>query len=381
MVVSLRMLIISHEARARPSSHYKRESIPGLRTTREEMERFFDYLLLVCYLFQLSLSSHIEIPPTIVYGQPGQCADNATTDSESLSILIRERVIPSLSARCPSPGFCEGNPAESCRRIAEEAPYTRSGEYWIRSCSGAAVRVYCEMDGSRCCNKGTNSSAPGWMRVANLDMTDPSQVCPAGMFLGADTRKRLCRRKVAAGCMSIFFPTYHFPYSKVCGRVVAYQDGTADAFAQYRDDNTRTIDDDFLDGVTISVGYPRTHIWSFVISNTEGGVGADFHSSCPCARTDIPTSGVVPPFVENEYFCESGTQNDWAQPNVLYLDDPLWDGEGCPDNSACCQINNPPWFCRDLGQQFRNDLEVRLCGDENRHNEDVALDVIELYVQ
>ena len=157
-----------------PSSHYKRESIPGLRTTREKMELFFDYLLLVCYLLQLSLSTHIEIPPTIVYGQPGQCAANATTDSESLSILIRERVIPSLSARCPSPGFCE---AESCRRIAEEVPYARSGEYWIRSCSGAAVRVYCEMTASRyCSNKGTNSSAPGWMRV-DLDMTNPMTTC------------------------------------------------------------------------------------------------------------------------------------------------------------------------------------------------------------
>ena len=346
------------------------------------MERFFDYLLLVCYLLQLSLSTRIEIPPTIVYGQPGQCAANVTTDSESDRILIRERVIPSLSARCPNPGFCEGNPAESCMRIAEETPYARSGEYWIRSCSGSAVRVYCEMDGSRCCsNLGTNSSAPGWMRVANLDMTNPSHVCPAGMFLGADTRKRLCRRRVAAGCISIFFPTYHLPYSKVCGRVIAYQEGTADAFLQYYNDNTLTIDDDFLDGVTISVGYPRTHIWSFAAAHTEGGAGADSISSCPCARTDTPSSAVVPPFVENEYFCESGTQNRGAEYNVLYLDDPLWDGEGCPDNSACCQLNNPPWFCRDLGQQFRNDLEVRLCGNENRGNEDVALDVIELYVQ
>ena len=99
VAVSLRMLIIHCVCSfsARPSSHYKRESIPGLRTTREKMERFFDYLLLVCYLFQLSLSTRIEIPPTIVYGQPGQCAANVTTDSESDRILIRERVIPSLS--------------------------------------------------------------------------------------------------------------------------------------------------------------------------------------------------------------------------------------------------------------------------------------------
>ena len=336
----------------------------------------------LCVILHPSLATPIISPPTVLYGLPGQCAavDANSSATDDLRSLLRDAVIPSLAGRrCSSPGFCAGYPAESCKSVAQETPDAPSGEYWIRTCSGSVVSVYCDMTTDRCCSN--SGSARGWMRVANLNMTDPTQVCPAGMFLGADPRKRLCRRNVVAGCTSIFFPTYHFPYTRVCGRVRAYQEGTADAFLQYRGRTSLTVDDDFLDGVTISVGYPRTHIWSFAAANSEGGLGADSTSSCPCARTDVPSNGVIPPFVVNEYFCESGTSNIWAVPGVLYVDDALWDGEDCPENSSCCQLNNPPWFCRDLGSEFRNDFEVRLCGNEARRNEDFALEIIELYVQ
>ena len=369
--------------------HARSEGVPLCSFPRggEQNEKMGFYcvsLLLLSCLLHLSLSTPIAIPPTVLYGPPGQCAAdtaNATDDTLArLGSLLRERVIPTLNKRCSNEGYCEGNPAQSCRSIAIDNPEAASGEYWVRTCSGEAVRVYCDMT-SRCCGGNGTSSEPGWMRVANLDMTDPSHPCPAGMFLDPDAPKRLCRRRVAEGCKSIFFPTYYLPYSKVCGRAVAYQDGTADAFWQYSLDNTLTLDNDFLDGMTITVGYPRTHVWSFAVSNTEGGEGADSVYACPCGRTDVPTEGVVPPFVENEYFCESGTENGWGQFGVLYPEDPLWDGEGCPENSNCCRLNNPPWFCKDLGRQFRNDFEVRLCGDEERGNEDIALEIIELYVQ
>ena len=333
------------------------------------------FLLLLACIIHYSVATPIPAPPAILTGQcvAGDIA-NYTIDINS---LLRERVLPTLQGRCSNPGLCEVNPAKSCKAIAEEMPYATSGNYWVRLCTGDAVQVYCDM-GSRCCD-----SSPGWMRVAYLDMTNPSHDCPAGLLSNtvAASRKRLCRRKLGDGCKSIFFPVYYMPYSKVCGRAVAYQEGTADAFWQYYYDNTVTIDDDFLDGMTISVGYPRTHVWSFAASNTEGGVGADTEYSCPCARTDVPTDALVPPFVSNQYFCESGTENNWAEHNILYHDDPLWDGADCPSNSSCCQLNNPPWFCRDLGKQVRNDFEVRLCGDEDLGNEDIGLELIEIYVQ
>ena len=163
--------------------------------------------------------------------------------------------------------------------------------------------------------------------------------------------------------------------------MIAYQEGTTDAFWQYAIDTTRSVDDNYIDGITISVGYPRTHLWSFVAANTEGGEGAHTTSSCPCARTDVPTQSVVPPFVGDDYFCESGTENGWSEPGVRYQDNPLWDSTNCPENSSCCQLNDPPWFCKDLGKEYRNDIEVRLCTDEEHSNEDIPLELIELYVQ
>ena len=344
-------------------------------------------LLTLCLVLRPSLVTPIVLPPTDLSGLPGKCSARADTNSsanDDLRSLLRDAVIPFLTGgRCSRSGFFPGYPAESCKKIAQETPDAPSGQYWIRTCSGSVVDVYCEMLTDRCC-RNSSGAAQGWMRVANLNMTDPTHVCPAGMFLGSDSRKRLCRRKVAAGCKSIFFPTffptYHLPYTRVCGRVVGYQEGTADAFLQYQRDNSITIDDDFLDGMTISLGYPRTHVWSFAASNTEGGEGADSIYSCPCGRTDIPTNGVVPPFVENNYFCESGATNAWAEYETLYLDDPLWDGENCPENSSCCRLNNPPWFCRHLGREFRKDFEIRLCADEERGNEDIGLEILELYV-
>ena len=321
------------------------------------------------FILQHSLATPIVAPPSILYGQ---CAADLQSFSTDITSLLREKVLPAL--RCPALGSCEGNPASSCKQIAEERPSAPSGDYWIRLCSGSVIQVYCDMS-SRCCNSST-----GWMRAAYLNMTDATHNCPAGTKLGSDT-KRLCRRNQGEGCKSIFFPVHYLPYTRVCGRVIAYQEGTADAFWQYYRDNTKTVDDDYIDGITISVGYPRTHVWSFAASNTEGGEGADSEYSCPCARTDVPTEGVVPPFVGDDFFCESGTANGWGQRGVLYQDDPLWDGANCPANSSCCQLNNPPWFCKDLGSEFRNDVEVRLCGDEDFGNEDIPLELIELYIQ
>lgn len=328
----------------------------------------------VLVISRRSLAIPVETAPGVILYGP-QCAANVSKAfSANVSSLLREKILPAM--RCPALGSCANNPGASCKHIAQERPDSPSGDYWVRLCNGSAIRVYCDMS-SRCCN---SSSGAGWMRAAYLNMTDPAQDCPAGLYLGSDS-KRLCRRKQHSGCKSIFYPVHFLPYSRVCGRVIAYQDSTADAFWQYFGDRTLTLDDNYVDGVTITVGYPRTHVWTFAAANTEGGIGGDSKYSCPCSRTDVPTNSIVPPFVGNDYFCESGAANTWGSHNTLYLDDPLWDGDDCPENSSCCELHNPPWFCKDLGRELRNDFEVRLCGDENLANEDIPLELIELYVQ
>ena len=59
--------------------------------------------------------------------------------------------------------------------------------------------------------------------------------------------------------------------------------------------------------------------------------------------------------------------------------DPLWDGEGCGAISTC-SFNNPPWFCKNLPQPARDDIEIRLCGNEGS-GEDTPIEFVEIYVK
>ena len=78
---------------------------------------------------------------------------------------------------------------------------------------------------------------------------------------------------------------------------------------------------------------------------------------------------------------ETGTRGP-AAVGVLYTDNPLWNGHGCYDQSSCCSFNNPPWFCKQLPQPTTDDIQLRLCGDEEAFvNEDSPIQQIEIYIK
>ena len=81
----------------------------------------------------------------------------------------------------------------------------------------------------------------------------------------------------------------------------------------------------------------------------------------------------------NDYFCESVTQNSWA--TVFYPNATLWDGQVCEGGGTCCQLNNPPWFTKNLANSTTDDIEVRLCLWQTQQYGDIALEQLELYVQ
>ena len=103
------------------------------------------------------------------------------------------------------------------------------------------------------------------------------------------------------------------------------------------------------------------------------------HYVCPCTKTDTLFTGVVPPFVGQDYFCDTGSRSQYQ--DRIYSHDPLWDGSGCGSTSSCCRFNSPPWFCKQLPQPTTDDIELRLCSDQNTDNEDVLIELVELYVQ
>lgn len=60
----------------------------------------------------------------------------------------------------------------------------------------------------------------------------------------------------------------------------------------------------YVDGVSITYGTPREHIWTYAIGNTDkSNFLPRFATNCPCSQ--FP--GHLPPsFVGTNYYCESG---------------------------------------------------------------------------
>ena len=167
-------------------------------------------------------------------------------------------------------------------------------------------------------------------------------------------------------------------YSRVCGRALAYQWGPNYAFLGYIWRN-QGIEDQYVDGLSLTHGAPgaRQHIWTFASGFFTSHNGILQRLQCPCDNGNTRPS---PPFVGNDYFCESvKTQRSYQR--IFYPNATLWDGQVCEGGGTCCQFNNPPWFTKNLANSTTEDIELRLCLWERSHYSNVALELLELYVQ
>ena len=162
----------------------------------------------------------------------------------------------------------------------------------------------------------------------------------------------------------------------MCGKITGYQFHQPNGFGpSYH--HTIIIDESYVDGLSLTHGQsPRSHLWTF--ANALDETRTD-ESACPCARPDHIFQGRIPPFIGTDYFCATGSRS--AATAQWYTDDPLWDGEGCGINNACCQFNSPPWFCKDLPESTTDDIELRVCHNAYDTEENIAVEVINIFVQ
>ena len=258
--------------------------------------------------------------------------------------------------------------------LLPNAPYIpllifHSGHYWLHSSPGYAVKVFCDME--RVC--GCSGGGGGWMRVAHIDMTQPNQDCPAGFRRVTANDKAMCGGQ-GQGCINTTFSPHGLQYSKVCGRITGYQFYTTDGFGPYIHHGA-SIDGNFVDGIALTHGSPKTHIWTFASGFSQYRTDS---SGCPCNGDSYTFS--LPPYVGNDYFCESGYRYDSDPPPNYLTNDPLWDGAGCV-NGTCCTFNSPPWFCKTLPHPTTDDIELRICTNQVLSNENVLFEEVELYVQ
>ncbi len=216
------------------------------------------------------------------------------------------------------------------------------------------------------------------MKVAELDMTDNSNQCPSTLTQRINSNKRTCgTNSNSASCAHVHYSIDAIEYTKVCGKIKAYQDGSLDAF--YRRNHSHSIDSNYVDGISLTHGRPRNHIWTFAGSLDETGSGSQYN--CPCTNINQANSASTSPaFVGNDYFCDTASEGQF-QNGLFYGSDPLWDGAGCGPLNTCCTFNNPPWFYKELPEPTTDDIEMRVCTDDGSANEDTAIEKIDIYVQ
>ena len=264
------------------------------------------------------------------------------------------------------PPGCNPPRNRSCQEILYCHPSAPSGYHEIRVPNGSLVQVYCDMEGTNCGGQG------GWMRVAHVNMQDGAS-CPQGLTEKFMSELTLCGQN-AAGCEGTLFSTLGLCYSRVCGQLRGYQFATPDGFAPYFHNNNVQLNEGYVDGVSITydTASPK-HIWTYAV-----GYGlAQEITACPC---NFGGTAIVPPYVGNDYYCETGNNVTSAFSGFL-PDDPLWDGQQCPGVEApCCTHPNMPWFIKTLGDTTTEDIQLRPCSDESLSSEQTLLQLIELYV-
>ena len=239
---------------------------------------------------------------------------------------------------------------DSCRAVMQ-FPHLPCGVYNIRNFDGTHTQSFCKL----------NCSNPfqGWRRIAYLDMSSShTSSCPEGFVSGNDP-SACVRGSSSPGCSSVIYHNHNLTtYSKVIGHVYAIPYHSLDGFAKFGDDRPDfpTLDQNYVDGVSITHGTPRQHIWTVTFSANHIALNCS-----TCFRNK-------PSFVSNHYSCEE----------LLLVN---CSNDQCRNAGQRQCVANEEFFYRDLPHATSDDLEVRVCRDETRGNEDISISLLEVYVQ
>ena len=286
----------------------------------------------------------------------------------SFAVLAQPAVAQGTNATLPLtyPGqVLQGDGSQTCPSGAQRGIARNEVRNGTRSLLQESVVPLLQLQNISC-------GGSGWRRIAYLNMSDSSQQCPS-VWREYTTPHRTCGRR-SGGCNGLNYTTGSEQYNQVCGRIIGYQLGHTDAF------NTGySINSFYVEGISVTHGSPRQHIWTFAAGYDEltGGSGR-----CPCVSGS--TSGSrIPSFVGQNYFCESGLTRYSNGINGPFFSngDSLWDGQGCGPTSSYCTFNSPPWFNIQLLSSTTDYIEVRICSSVSISGEDTPIQLMELYVK
>ena len=283
-------------------------------------------------------------------------------------VAAREEVCSTL---CNTLGMLQNNPGKSCDHIYQMNQASRgvSGTYWIQTTTGVH-QVYCDMELECGGQKG------GWMRIADLDASRGDD-CPSGWTKittndAGQPSIDVCRPPSNnAGCYPTTFSVHGASYRKICGKARGYQRQTTDAF----DAANKGINGAYVDGISITLGRPRKHVWTYAVGHED--TERTCRCQCPCAHS---SGAAAHSFIGSHYYCESGAAE--IPTAKYYTSDPLWDSSECvsPNNNCCTNIGMP-WFYQEFPIAQKDAIEARICTDQVFNDEGVAVDELLLFVQ
>ena len=225
-------------------------------------------------------------------------------------------------------------PAPSCQAISISYPAFQSDYYWVSTSSGSRI-VYCDL--TTICGNTTG----GLTRVGVLNQENRRRLCN-GDFVDVDHNSRCIRSNEEPGCSHIVFNVWNISYSHVCGSVESYWLDTPDGFTGSSRSNDTTINDNYVDGISLTYGKApnRSHIWTFI---------ADENTYCNFTKPD---------YVGNNFSCLQKIQS-------------------CQTDTHLCTHS----FSMHLQKPTTENIELRLCRDQHQKDEHIYLGNLEIYVR
>ena len=244
---------------------------------------------------------------------------------------------------------------KSCDMIEALTLPFPSGRYKIGSLTNYSM-TSCSTNSVSTC-KGVLGQ---WRRIAYLNTSEANWQCP-GHLIKKTTPPSCIISGDNHACSSVFFSNNGLPYSQVCGRIHATYFNSPDGFSYFTNERSDmpSIDDNYVDGVSLTHGCPRNHIWTF---------SATVSQLC-CEGCMANCNWKVPSFIGTNYSCAL-VDTCTTSPSRCPL---LWNGEGdqCVGNEA---------FYRTLTQNTYDDTEMRVCRDQASTDEDILLTFVEIFV-
>ncbi len=208
----------------------------------------------------------------------------------------------------------------SCSQALSKDSSYLSGNYILRSSTGALRNVYCDM------NNTFGGDSLGWMRIAKLDVNQ----CPPDLMARTFGRVKACIvTEDNAGCTTLVYSTFKIDYTKITGQIRGYQNRTLDGFknisALIRSTN---ISKNYVDGVSVTSNYE--HVWTFA-------------AGCDCNSEKPDTIG-------SNYTCDKHPSCRVGALCAIHL----WESQKCGNPSS-------PWFLRTLDRPTAASIKWRGC--------------------